>query len=283
VISTATLSIEERNQIACDNVRLVHAVVARFSDNFNRERRKDLFQAGFIGLLIAIENYDPGPDPERPKRLSTFAYSHIRGYVLAQIRHLSTTIHVSFDDYKLLKKIQKAEREVDAKRLTSAQLQRHVCKELQISARKYQSLMSAEQINQRFTGSEVETHNQWSDEEQSVTIEDLVEDEVLTNGRFVQAMCLVRILMRDLDPQDVEMMNLHIMKNWNRYYTYARIAKIYEVSEKTVQRKIQKVFDHVRDRLLDLDITLEDLMLPERYFIWRKYLNKNFFENMSKK
>jgi RNA polymerase sigma factor (sigma-70 family) len=283
VISMESSSIAIRNQMALDYVRLVKAVAARYGDSYHHIDKDDLFQAGFIGLLKAVEKYEPGPDPEHPRPLSTFAYSYIRGYVLEAIRHLSTTIHVSFDDYKMLKKIQKVEREVDAEGLTSVQLQRHVCKELHINARKYQSLKSAEQINQRFIGSQAKTHNQWSDEEESVTIEELVEDEVLTNGRFVQAMCLVRTLMRDLDPQDVAMMDLHMMTNWNRYYTYARIAEMYGVSEKTVQRKIQKVLDHVRARLLDLGITLEDLMLPERYFIWRKYLNKNFFENMSKK
>jgi RNA polymerase sigma factor FliA len=73
----------ERERLIAEHVRLVHHIVGRISvhlpDNVERD---DLFSAGILGLIKAVDRYDPG----RGAKLATYASSVIRGEVMESLR-----------------------------------------------------------------------------------------------------------------------------------------------------------------------------------------------------
>ena len=58
---------------------LVHRIASHLPDSVNTE---DLFQAGVIGLMEAVDRYDP----DRDSKFSTFAAFRIRGAIFSELR-----------------------------------------------------------------------------------------------------------------------------------------------------------------------------------------------------
>ena len=62
----AELSPTEREQIITENVDLVRYEVDRVAGGLPEQvDREDLVSAGMIGLIKAVDRYDPGPDARR--------------------------------------------------------------------------------------------------------------------------------------------------------------------------------------------------------------------------
>lgn len=64
-----------RNEIVLDNQRLVWHIVQRYTSA--AATREDMFQAGILGLITAIERFDPG----RGTQLSTYAVPYIQNEI----------------------------------------------------------------------------------------------------------------------------------------------------------------------------------------------------------
>lgn len=64
------------------NYPLVRAIVARFA--FDKNAAEDLFQGGIVGLLDAMERFDPG----RGVAFGTYAFPFIKGEVLRSLAEL---------------------------------------------------------------------------------------------------------------------------------------------------------------------------------------------------
>lgn len=79
---------EARNQLVEGNLRLVLSVIQRFSGS--GENPDDLFQVGCIGLVKAIENFDP----KLGVRFSTYGVPMISGEIRRYLRD-NSTIRVS--------------------------------------------------------------------------------------------------------------------------------------------------------------------------------------------
>ncbi len=73
---TRTRDVEIRNQLVLRYSRLVHYLASRFSAN-GITGRDDLIQVGYMGLISAIERYDP----EAGGGFTTFAMVTIRGVI----------------------------------------------------------------------------------------------------------------------------------------------------------------------------------------------------------
>ena len=54
-----------------DNQRLVYSIASSFPNYRNKE---DLYQAGYLGIIKAFNNYDPGLNC----KFSTYAYTDIK-------------------------------------------------------------------------------------------------------------------------------------------------------------------------------------------------------------
>ncbi|MBR2896604.1 MAG: sigma-70 family RNA polymerase sigma factor, partial [Oscillospiraceae bacterium] len=77
-----------RQELIEGNLRLVLSVIQKFSGR--GENPDDLFQVGCIGLLKAIENFDPGMDV----RFSTYGVPMIAGEIRRYLRD-NSAIRVS--------------------------------------------------------------------------------------------------------------------------------------------------------------------------------------------
>ena len=80
---------ETRDKLEVENLPLVRYITARFA----REDTDmdDLFQEGYIGLIKALESYDP----ERGTKLSTYAVPFILGEIRSFLRRHGHLIKVS--------------------------------------------------------------------------------------------------------------------------------------------------------------------------------------------
>lgn len=78
---TRTRDVEIRNQLVLRYSRLVHYLASRFSSN-GVTGRDDLIQVGYMGLISAIERYDP----EAGGGFTTFAMVTIRGVIQHYLR-----------------------------------------------------------------------------------------------------------------------------------------------------------------------------------------------------
>ena len=75
--------LDERNRIVTEYLPLVHRIAHRFSAHLPASvEPEDLIHAGVIGLIQAVERYDP----ERDVKLMTFATFRIRGAILSELR-----------------------------------------------------------------------------------------------------------------------------------------------------------------------------------------------------
>ena len=70
-----TRSKKLRNEIVMDNQELVWFIVKRYTSGI--ATREDLFQAGILGLMIAIDRFDPS----RGVQLSTYAVPYIKNEI----------------------------------------------------------------------------------------------------------------------------------------------------------------------------------------------------------
>lgn len=84
-----TKSIALRNRIVELNLGLVYSVAHRFKDSCSVPL-EDLIQVGSIGLIKAVERYDPF----RSKKLSSYALPSINGSILMYLRDKSRIIKV---------------------------------------------------------------------------------------------------------------------------------------------------------------------------------------------
>ena len=80
---------EARERYIKGNLRLVLSVIKRFGSS--SENADDLFQIGCVGLMKAVDNFDP----EREVKFSTYAVPMIIGEIRRYLRDNSSSIRVS--------------------------------------------------------------------------------------------------------------------------------------------------------------------------------------------
>lgn len=74
-----TRSVKLRNEIVLDNQELVWFIVQRYSSGI--ATKEDMFQAGIMGLITAIERFDPS----KGVQLSTYAVPYIKNEIRSLI------------------------------------------------------------------------------------------------------------------------------------------------------------------------------------------------------
>ena len=81
-----------REEMINGNLRLVLSVIQRFSGR--GENMDDLFQVGVIGLIKAIDNFDPSLDV----RFSTYGVPMVMGEIRRHLRDMGA-VHAGFTQY----------------------------------------------------------------------------------------------------------------------------------------------------------------------------------------
>ena len=83
-----------RNKRVVRHLPLVRSIVNRHCTNVPQVEVDDLFSAGALGLIEAVERYDE----KRGIPFANFAYSRIRGAIVDEIRRMAAARHRSTGD-----------------------------------------------------------------------------------------------------------------------------------------------------------------------------------------
>ena len=127
------IELQTRNQIAQTHSKLVHKIVHRWVNKCN-ESYEDLYQIGFLGLLKAVERFDP----KLGHAFSSFAVPYIQGEIQHYLRDNASQLKIPRSSIEKLSKIRRLRKQFIA-------LGRHVnevdvAAKLGISAQEWESL-----------------------------------------------------------------------------------------------------------------------------------------------
>ncbi|HEY9735643.1 MAG TPA: RNA polymerase sigma factor SigF, partial [Trichocoleus sp.] len=125
-------TVELRNKLVRLNIGLVRKVVHRLSHQC-RESFEDLEQVGYLGLINAIERFDP----KHGNAFSSFAVPYIRGEILHYLRDRSGTVKIPRRWQDLHRSAQKV-RDALSQQLGRAPKDSEVAAELGVSAEEWQ-------------------------------------------------------------------------------------------------------------------------------------------------
>ena len=82
---TLELSVEEREELILQHMPQVRLIARRIHENLPGDvSMDDLVSAGVIGLIMAVDNYEPS----HPVKLKTYAEYKIRGAILDSLRSM---------------------------------------------------------------------------------------------------------------------------------------------------------------------------------------------------
>jgi RNA polymerase sigma factor FliA len=128
---TAVRSEQEREALILEHLRQVHFIAARIHEKLPPSvELDDLISAGVVGLLAAVDNYDPTKNAS----LKTYAEYKIRGAILDSIRGLDG---IPTHKRKRVKMVQQAMQSAE-RRLQRTPEEEEIAAELGISLAEYQ-------------------------------------------------------------------------------------------------------------------------------------------------
>lgn len=132
--ATLERSPEERESLILEHLPQVNWIATRIHERLPRNiELDDLISAGVVGLLAAVDNFDPG----RNTSLRTYAEYKIRGAILDSIRGLDG---IPIHKRKRLKQVQQAIAAAERK-LKGTPSEEDIAAELKISLAEYQQWM----------------------------------------------------------------------------------------------------------------------------------------------
>jgi RNA polymerase sigma-B factor len=137
-----TLELQRRNQIAQTHSKLVHKIVHRWV-NKCKESYEDLYQIGFLGLLKAVERFDP----KLGNAFSSFAVPYIQGEIQHYLRDNASQLKIPRSSIEKLSKIRRLRKQFIA--LGRQVNEADVAVKLGISTQEWQSLKLM--VSQRLT------------------------------------------------------------------------------------------------------------------------------------
>lgn len=104
------MTLEERNQKVVENMPLVTSIVKKmYLSPYAFFDKEDMFQQGTIGLIKAVERFDP----ERGFAFSTYAVPMIQGEILRFQREYAQTLKYSRSDIDALRRITRLGKDID--------------------------------------------------------------------------------------------------------------------------------------------------------------------------
>ena len=128
---TTTITAEHREQLILDHLPQVNWIASRIHEKLPPNiQLDDLISAGIVGLVAAVDNYDPS----RNASIKTYAEYKIRGAILDSIRGLDG---VPAHKRKRVKQLQQAIKSAEQK-LQRTPREEEIAAELGISLEEYQ-------------------------------------------------------------------------------------------------------------------------------------------------
>lgn len=219
-----------RNQLVTQNMGLVYMVAKRFSNR--GVETEELTQIGAIGLIKAIDNFDP----LLPYSFSTYAVPLIMGEIRRFLRD-DGMIHISRQIKEHARKIavvREQMKKIENKEPTLEEL------------RKRTGLTNEELITAMDATAEVDFISRpvGGEEGRTITLEDQLEDR----NRFETAVLnkiTVKQVMEELDEAEAKLIDLRYMQN----RTQSEVAQILGTNQVAVSRQERKILGKLRRRL----------------------------------
>lgn len=240
--------IEARNQLILHNQKLVLSI-ARLYRGRGLEL-EDLIQEGNIGLIVAIDKFDP----KRNLRFSTYAVWWIRQVIIRAIRDKGKIVRIPSSNYDLYKRLQK----------TREQLIRFTGEEPTFSELAEASGMSRRRVKEIIISMQVEEYldEYVFGEGDEVTRLDLIADERRASPSEIVHKEIFSEQFSDLISKSFSEREAFIIKR--RYglfddemHTLSEIGKELSISRERVRQIQQGVLDRIKKRTTSEESLIE--------------------------
>jgi RNA polymerase sigma factor for flagellar operon FliA len=234
-----TKSLEAKRQLAMDYIGIVRFVVSKFR-SYSRQSmsvidEQDLLQLGMIGLLDAIERFDP----TRGVKFETYAITRIRGTVQDELRKLDWVPRSVREKVRVLDRVTQF---VECNDPLSGSI-RKVSSELGMTLDEYVQLLRETQV----AAPEIVTHGESG--------EDLIENIADENDRDPsdrvgdeQLKEMLVQIVENLPAQEKLIVSLYYYEE----LTFKEIADVLRLSESRVFQKHAVILERLKEQVAEL-------------------------------
>jgi len=231
----------EQRSVACEilvkrHEKLVRACVRQYRGS--PEPTEDLMQVGYVGLLKAINNYDPAYG----SGLAAYALPCVSGEIKRHFRDKRWQVHVRRSAQELLLELRKAT-EVLTHKLGRAPTDQELCEHLGVTA---DDLLEAKQADMVFTAYSLDAP--LADREDPAHLGDVLGEE---DPEFEHAVDMESVATHWAELPEREQRIL-VMRFYGNL-TQAEIGARLGISQMHVSRLLSRALTHLRSRLVDGD------------------------------
>ncbi len=229
-----------RDKLIIHNTRLV-MYFANIYNNQTFLTVDDLFQEGILGLIKAVDNYDP-----KKGKFSTYASWYIRQYITRAIGDTERTIRVSIHTLQLIRKMEQIKKKIWKKQGREATL-KEISKGLDITVLKVRELIEA---SRETSSLDIPVGSEGSD----TTLIELIAAEGPTPEEIAESKVFIEQFIDEfkykLEPIELDSIIMYYgLNEEGKCYTFKQIAKIHEVSTGRIGQVRDKALKKVRESL----------------------------------
>lgn len=234
-----TKSAPARRALVKEYIGLVKFVISKFRNNARQSTsvidEDDLLQIGMMGLLDAIDRFDP----TRGVKFETYAITRIRGTVQDELRKLDW---VPRSVREKLRTIDRVTQKIECTELLSRSTKR-IARELAMTLDEYMTMVHDVQIG---VPEVIGQHDHGEDVLESLTVEgDTDPSERVAEDQLKE---MVARIVENLPPQDKLIISLYYYEE----LTFKEIASILHLSESRVFQRHAAILERLRDRVGEL-------------------------------
>lgn len=226
---------KNRDQLLAEHMNLVQRIARHYSHNF-KSHYEDLVQVGSIGLLRAIERFDP----ERQTRFKTYASHLITSEIRHYLRDQVAVVRLPRDLQELLPKLRQAEQNL-VQELGREPSPEELAAYLDITPKKLQEVLQLE-TNHTPMSLDQEIFQQGS----GSTFVDQIEDKRNRSFHLAQE---DRILLQDSMSHIKSQSRQIIEFAFYQDLTQTEIAKHLGISQMQVSRRLRKALGELWETL----------------------------------
>jgi RNA polymerase sigma-B factor len=219
--------------------KLVRSCVRQYRGS--PEPVEDLMQVGYVGLLKAINNYDPAFG----NNLTAYATPCVSGEIKRHFRDKRWQVHVRRSAQELLLSMRKASEDL-THQLGRQPTNEELTERLGVSM---EDLLEAQQADMVFSAYSLDAP--LSDHEDPGQLSDMLGDEDADLERSID-MEAVATHWDELPEREQKILTMRFYGN----LTQAEIGASLGISQMHVSRLLSRALTHLRSRLLDADVAL---------------------------
>ena len=224
---------EAREQLIVSHVNLVRYIAAKFKNR--GEPLDDLMQVGYLGLLKAIDRFDP----ERGLEFTTFATPTILGEIKRHFRDKGWSVRVPRRLQELSAKVNQATDKLTNELQRSPKVE-EIAEYLDVTV---DEVLEAMESSSAYTSVPIEAPGA-SDSDDAPSILDRYADED-NELDFTDDRLVIEEAIRDFSPREREVIELRFVKGM----TQIEIAKKLGISQVQVSRLLRRTLKKIQDKI----------------------------------